>query len=500
MAFVAPTYAQSLQPGTEGYPGRDADLLTRINRPGWKVTSRAPSPQVAKDGTPIKDAEPHYAVTIAGPDGQTDQVIVDTSDHVVAGGEPTKAPDKPITPAAPHQTQAEIDQAAADAHAKENKPPAPGKTQAQIDQEAADQHAKDSKPAAPAKTQAQIDTEAADAHNHAGDAAALAKLQEANIGAQTRLGEARLAFDAAKEKFDQQVITDGQVTKAASDEFQRQHQLAQDAQAAADLAQRAVSDENTRQYQQGTLKNQSDQNTQTGVRDAATAKNQADTLAQTTQRDTDASAVSAATLLQRGEADKQASLDRQAQTGAGLLQQRGTEATSILGNWNSAMAGNKNFGLGGALPADFGANLTQGSIQQATAGLGGQSVMDSAAQAVHAANPALSGTPAGAGYTAVMQQMMDRAKPPLTTAPAAAGPTTAAVAAPAAAPATGASTAAALGNVNDPSDPAFLGRVIGSAISHLQGGWSATDPASQTPIPQEPAVGSPSFVAPGATA
>src|SRR5262252_2836813 len=102
-----------------------------------------------------------------------------------------------------------------------------------------------------------------------------------------------------------------------------------------------------------------------------------------------------------------------AQIGAGLLQNR---ASQVAGQENQllSLAGNKNFGLGltGPLPANLWAGVHNEIMGNVTQAGGGQNTYDLAAALVHAADPSLAGTPAGAGHTAVVQQMLDAQRPP----------------------------------------------------------------------------------------
>ncbi len=110
------------------------------------------------------------------------------------------------------------------------------------------------------------------------------------------------------------------------------------------------------------------------------------------------------------------------QLGAGVLQSRASNATSMLNNAVGAAAGNKNFGLGGAIPGDMGANLMGDALGFSGQAVGGQNVLDTATQLIHQAAPALAKTPAGAGYAAVLAQMLQPSAPPQSGAPAGGAP------------------------------------------------------------------------------
>jgi hypothetical protein len=92
-----------------------------------------------------------------------------------------------------------------------------------------------------------------------------------------------------------------------------------------------------------------------------------------------------------------------AQTGAGLLQNRVTQATGALNNAISSIAGAKMT----SAPAGMGANLVGGLNEWVTQLGGGQPVYDSAAAMVNQANPAVKGDPTMAqqAYTALRGAM-----------------------------------------------------------------------------------------------
>lgn len=471
-AFTAPTYNQSLIPGTNGYPGvaaaDDAALLSRLNLPtGWKVLNRTATPADSKGVDPGTTT-----VNLVGPNGEPDSVQLDANGEVTADGglrnkpTPPKAPPAPVKPS---QTQAEIDQAAADAHAKAIAPPASAAPR--IDSPAETQTAASGAQNANTASAAQANTAANDKVTQDTNNRRLA-LEQSNATAAQGQAAAELVYkqsvSSADEKLKAGQLTLDQWTAERKDA----HDTASDAVAKATQATTALKDFNDAQFQQGQLTNQ-------GAQTAETARHNQAGEAQSASNDQANQQLSAATLLQKGQADNQASLDRGAATGASLLQQRGQEATSTLASWNTAMAGNKNFGLGGALPADFGQNLTQGAQQQATQSMGGQSLMDAAAKAVHAANPALSGTPQGGVYTALMQQMMEKQAQQQSGGFAAPGATP---------PPPPASTSllppGKVGTV-DPSDPTFLGQVISAAVQHFRAP-SISDPSNTAAPVQGP--------------
>lgn len=99
-------------------------------------------------------------------------------------------------------------------------------------------------------------------------------------------------------------------------------------------------------------------------------------------------------------------VDREAQTGAGLLQQKAANARDTLNQTLAPAMNSKNFGLGGGLPAGFGAGLLNGIDQWTTQMMGGPDVIKTAQDMVHNANPTLAGTPAGAAWSAVLGQML----------------------------------------------------------------------------------------------
>lgn len=414
---------------------KDDLLLQRLNRPGWSIVDHAP--YVDKSGKAI---EGQFELQLAGPNGQPDNVIVDADGRIVSGGGPQKDPDKPAAlttkpkPSPPDQwvtipdgngnPLARMDpETGAVVDIKQVTPPSPSK-----------------EPIASAETVR---------HNQVteGQANDLHALNATNQQAQITLAQQRLAMDAATKAFDESVKLHGQVTQDAKDAYAQAHQQAQDAQAQADLAERAVANENTRQFQQGQLSNQQ--------------ANTAESTRANTARETQATADSA----QAAQRDQQASLDRQQTTGAQLLNDRATHSTSLLNNWTSMAAGNKNFGLGGAIPQGMAAGLMSDANTQATQAMGGQSVMDQATQMVHRANPALAGTPQGAAYVATAAQMLEKQTQQQMQVPAAGADGS---------PPFQQSGIPEGSNRQSPLplDPAGIGTAVGAAIQHI-GGFTA---------------------------
>ncbi len=107
--------------------------------------------------------------------------------------------------------------------------------------------------------------------------------------------------------------------------------------------------------------------------------------------------------------DRQVANNQGATIGAGLLQGRQNNTTSQE-NTLLGLAGNKNFGLGGAVLPSWSSvhNEVLGNMTQAG---GGQSTYDMAQQLVHQALPQSQGTPVAAAHVAVVQQMLDAAQP-----------------------------------------------------------------------------------------
>lgn len=437
-----PTFAQSLGPGTAA---GDELLLENLGRPsskGWRIADRAP----VLDKTTGKESG-NVAITLAGPDGQNDQVIVGSDGHIVAGGQPLKNPDRPVatpkqtTPTAP-EGWVTITDDKGNPLAKQD--PSTGTV---ID-------IKQPTPVAPSKEP--IASAETVRHNQVveGQTNDLHALNAANQTAQNNLAQQRLAMDAANQAFDRSVKEHGMVTQDAKDAYAQAHQQAQDAQGQADLAERAVANENTRQFQQGTLANQQ--------------ANTAESTRANTARETQATADAA----QAAQRDQQATLDRQQTTGAQLLNDRATHSTSLLNNWTSMAAGNKNFGLGGAIPQGMAAGLMSDANTQATQAMGGQSVMDQATQMVHRANPALAGTPQGAAYVATAAQMLDKQTQQQMQAPA--GQPSGQTGADGSPPfqQSGIPEGSNRQYSPPPLDPAGIGTAVGAAISHI-GGFTA---------------------------
>ncbi len=453
---------------------QDAALLAKLNRPaGSKIVSRSSAAGVDAKGNPTGVG--NVAVTIAGPDGQPDQVILDASGNVAAGGEATKTPTKPAAGTTPR-----VDSPAQTATAAAATSNAATSAATQANTVTNDAAARTTGAATQANTaahEARTDTETA-RHNAADEANArtLAGLQATRDAAAHSDAAARLAYDNKIAAIDAK-YKDGTLNEAAMRlEVDKAHYERQDATNALDSANKAIQDENTRQYQQGSLANTAAQ------------------TAESTRANTATEADRSATLLQTGERDRQAALDRGATTGASLLTNRATMAQGVNDTMMQGAMGAKNYGLGSS--ADV-SGLPAAAQGWATDMLGGQSAMDEASKVIHDANPALSGTPAGAGYASVLAQITDRQKSQAqpAQAPQQNDPAT-----------TGSEQAAGVAGTVSPSDPRYLGSVIGAAVQHLTGFTSATDPASRTTIPNFGAasVNDPSrgiqFTAPGATA
>ncbi|TMC46916.1 MAG: hypothetical protein E6J20_20480 [Chloroflexi bacterium] len=143
---------------------------------------------------------------------------------------------------------------------------------------------------------------------------------------------------------------------------------------------------------------------------------------QSTEQDRTAQAAQTDSTNRRGQdLNQQQHLDQQAltagndiltaaqrggDTGAKILGDRATNARDTLNQTLGLVKGEKNFGLGGALPAGFGSQLLGGIDQWTTQMAGGADVLKQAQDLIHNANPTLAGTPAGAAWSAVLSQMM----------------------------------------------------------------------------------------------
>lgn len=96
-------------------------------------------------------------------------------------------------------------------------------------------------------------------------------------------------------------------------------------------------------------------------------------------------------------------LNQGATAGASILNQRSTAAQAVNAEGMHAIESSKNYGIAGAPDIS---GLPAASQAWATSLGGGQSVMDTAAALVHAAQPNLAGTPAGAGIAATVAQVL----------------------------------------------------------------------------------------------
>jgi hypothetical protein len=124
-----------------------------------------------------------------------------------------------------------------------------------------------------------------------------------------------------------------------------------------------------------------------------------------------ATAKELATMAWQGytaQTQRQTELNSGANIGGNILNQRAQATNTLMNDTLTPALNSKNLGLG-STPNVSG--LPQAALDFTTAMGGGQGVYDTAANMVHAANPRLAATPAGAGYSAVLQQMVDAAKP-----------------------------------------------------------------------------------------
>lgn len=437
---------------------KDAEnaLLANLHRPpGTTIVSHAPEMVPDPKDDPKNPKLPQIAtgntiIGITGPDGQPDSIIVDSKGNLAPNGLPQHTPTKPVTPPVVAHPNAPAGTGVWDPNANDGKGgytvPVPAKPAA----------ATGPRVDSPSETQTAATGAAAQAeterHNKQveADAAALRQATANNQTTQNNLAQERLNMEKANAAFDHQVILDGKVTQDNKDKLAAAHQKAQDAQAAADAAETALRDENTRQNQANTLTETTRANT---ANEANTTRGQ-DLVAKS----------NAADLLERQTANAQASADRQQATGAGMIQKHADIAGQQLGGWVNAAAGSKNFGLGGALPANMASGMMGDANNFATQSMGGQSNMDLATQLVHNANPALAKTPQGAGYAAVAAQMLDQHQKDSGSyqAPATDSTDSSNTATQLAAP--------GVAGAVSPSDPRYLGTVIGQAISHLTDG------------------------------
>lgn len=463
----------------------DQALLAKLNRPGWTVAGRASNEGVDAKGQ--KTNVGTTAVTLAGPDGQSDQVIVDSNNNIVAGGDPQKTPDKPAvppkdtTPSKPEDwltltdTQgnpiAKLDPKTGN---REVIPKPTAATAARVDSPAETQ-------VAATGAAAQAETERKNKADEA-DKQATQALTAARDAAAKTDAAAKVTYDNKiadiDSRYKDNLISEAQMRL----EVDKAHYERQDATASLNTANQALVDENTRQYQQGQLANQATQTAESARHNTAseTATNAAQT--ETARANQVTERTNAATLLERQQADQQSARNAAATTGAGLLRDRATLAQGANQSLMSLAGGAKNYGLGSS--ADV-SGLPAAAQGWATSMMGGQSLFDQAAKDVHDANPAVSNTPQGAAYTALLEQVMGKQAQVQSgglTAPGSAPP-------PPDPNAAGTETTAALaptglaGTVS-PSDPRYLGTVIGQAIQHLNN--SQLSPDSQ-------------FTAPGAT-
>jgi len=443
-------------------------LLPKLNLPaGWTIVGN-PADASSVDSKGNKVNQGNVAVTVVGPNGEQGQIILDGSGNVAPGGQLDVKPSAP-----PKPTVVSPGEGIVDPTTGQTTVPVPiASPQPRTDSPAETSAAATAAQNANTAAAAQANTATHDANADA-NAKRLADLQAARDAADVQLKQAELDYNNKKLAAD----TDYQNGKLSQDQWIAErnaaHQEAQDAVAASAEADKRFADEQTAQFQQGQLSNQSAQTAEatrhnTATETEATRANQANEQNQ------------AATLLERTQADQQASQDRQSQTNADLVSKRGELAAGHLNNWVNAAASNKNFGLGGAIPSNMAAGLMSDANTQATTEMGGQSFMDKATQLVHQANPALAGTPQGAQYAGIAAQMLEKAAQPQMQAPS-----------PDSTDNSNTASAVSGGSGISPSDPAFIGTAVGAAIQHINGMGSSPAPGQRGSLDQ--------FTAPGVT-
>jgi len=235
-------------------------------------------------------------------------------------------------------------------------------------------------------------------------AAENAKAQAARIGYEegmlglNQAQEARVASDNANtQRLAEDKLKLDQLTQRQANEIQeRQNQLR-----GAELEQRGTSET-------ATLKSREEQAALDREQRAAEAQ-------QTGQNQLLSTTGSAAASLYGAERQAQS---QGAQTGAGLLQNRGTlfgnlvnQSLSNLGNFSQGSAGRYGMiggGLQGAPPPGAIANIVGGAFGASGEALGGQSVLDTAARMVNAAAPGAALSPQGQAAMGVITQMIER--------------------------------------------------------------------------------------------
>lgn len=172
---------------------------------------------------------------------------------------------------------------------------------------------------------------------------------------------------------------------------------------ASDAAQ-AARDANTAWFEHQQAANAAQQQATNAAQQAETTRANQTTEAETTRANQAREAEAKVQAAETQRANQARETQQGASTGAGILQNRITETSGLINQTLGPAMQSKNIGLGSMpdvseLPAAASAFIT---------GLGGgQSTYDTAAALVHAANPQLAMTPAGAGYAAVLAQVQD---------------------------------------------------------------------------------------------
>lgn len=297
------------------------------------------------------------------------------------------------------------------------------------------------------------------------NARTLAGLRQQALDATNKRDQARIDYQNRQQQLNDDYRNNKLTLEQYNFESLDNHRKAQDSQAQADLAEKALRDEQTAQYNQGLLTNK-----QTEM--AETARSHQATEAQTASNAQDTRDATALTALNERMRTEQQARDAAATNAAVLLKDRATLAQGTNDTLFNAATSSKNIGLG--THADI-SGLPAASQAFATDSMGGQSIFDEAIQRVHDANPALSGTPEGAAYSSLLAQVMQKR------AQVEAGGFTAPGSAPDSSttpnwqradqsqtpPTDDGNAAPGMAGTVTPDDPRFLGTVIGAAVKHF---------------------------------
>ena|SRR6266498_1417110 len=365
--------------------GRDAKAVNSVLQgiPGhekWTVTGQ---PTVGQDG--------NLTWYVTGPTGESDQIVVNASGSIIQP--PQKTPDtgtKSSNNPYPGGTFALPDGSVIGVDADRNTHviSPPGKYTNILTQPDGSIIGLDSKGN---KTVIAGPSSKAMSEYEQATVALQARKQAADVAADTAVQQARAVEDDIKKQ-----LADSSITH---DRMMELYQQGQQALETANQALTAQRDANNAWYQH--------QEAETARTGAETTRRQVE---QTGQRQGEQTAIEAANALEANRSNLANERNQGAKTGADLLSQRASQATGLLNNWTNAAAGSKNFGLGGPIPGNMGASLMSDAQGFATQAMGGEDVMKTAAELVHAADPRLAGTKEGADYVATLAQMLERHK------------------------------------------------------------------------------------------